>query len=340
MRRSSPSAFAASRSGRAAFRFDDLVKVREYQAHAEQYNQEVADYLAVMTQAGGPVRFPDRLGYAVLQYHFDGIQPFVEVGLTRYRDTIASGFRLQNELYRQSRIVRPERVWTPLREGMGLVENKLAVFQTGQQAFHPALGVQALVVIVRNGVPGVVLMTRSMHLAARPGWLQFPPSGGMEFFGNDPENISSDLISQSDPGLSLCRELMEELFAAEESETDWELFDSLVVSEFGTRLETAFEDGSADVRFLGVVADAMTGRPELSFLIVAREVDWEIRQSEESRVVPSLESFPNLAALLADPAVHLCPSSAGLLRLAIDSGALVEAEVLSDDVGSALFGKG
>jgi len=338
MRRFAPSAFSSPRTGFDAFNFSDLVDLKRVRSRRELVSDESSRFVDYMTRPGGPVRFPDRSGFEPLRWNFDESSPFVEMGVTRYRDMMACGFDLQYEIFQQYGSVAPKQVVTPMRHRLGLLRDRLAVARTDFHSFHPSFGVQALVVIVRGGVPRVVLMTRSMHLAALPGWLQFPPSGAMEAFDIADEWNIEEYRRQMDPGRALRREFLEELFDVSESKSGgWDAFQMLSVSPDGTRLGEAFTNGSASVQFVGVVADSMTFRPELSFVIVAHEVDWELIHSDEAKVLPSMVTFEDLAAKLSHPEVQLCPSSASLLRLAIDSNCLDVAGVLSSADASRLF---
>jgi hypothetical protein len=338
LRVETPSRFGAVRSGKNSLDFAELVSLKQpvYQGE-ESFTDQGESYLQYVTSDGGIVRYPDRHGFEPLRWNFDGSEPLVELGVNRFRDMVATGVPLQRELYDDFlRGTSPKHVAAPRRRELGLLKPELPIARSG---FRPTLSVQALTIIVRDGVPRVITMVRSDEVAARQGWLQFPPSGALEVFGLPPEDDVVELRRHADPGASLRREFIEELFAVDEWQAaNKETYDNLEVSPTGARLKSAFSSGAAEVRFLGVVADVVGMRGELSFLIVARDVDWEIKRGLEAKSQPTQKTFKELSELLSDPKKRVNPSSAALLRLAIDSGALADLGLITRESAAELFG--
>lgn len=324
------------RSGQVLINFSDLTMLENMEIHSEQYDSKTNLFIRCAHNDGkGEIRYPDRVGYEAIEWSFDGSRPLLTVGLSRYRDTAAGGYRLQAEL-----IDRWENgAKTPLRDALSDFGNAPPITRPDQK-FHATLGVQALVVIVGDEDAEVVMMRRSATHATRAGWLQFPPSGAMEVFGSTTDENFSNLRKESDPAASLRREFVEELFGVDELQSGIDgIYENLAVSKHGELLGTAFREKRAVVRFLGIAWDMATLRPELSFLIIARNVPWELKAGSETKEL-FRAPFAEVSRRIRSSDSRLNSTSAALLRLALDSGALYEDGILRREDAERYFGEG
>jgi hypothetical protein len=323
-------------TGHNALRFPELARLTDPRVQAEEsYSRGARSYLAYATRDDVKIiRYPQRLGYVPLSWNSGGA---IALGVARFGDMIATGIDLQRELYDQYiRRVSAAGVVLKRREELGLLDGHIPVSKTG---FRPVLSVQALTIIVNDGVPQVLVMERSNKVAFRQGWWQFPPSGAMEVFGDIAEDDEDELEKHSDPGASLRREFIEELFGIDELQAaEDDTFENLEVSPDGRKLSDAFACGAAKAIFMGVVADAVGLRGELCFLIVARDVAWEFKKGIEANKKLTQKTFDALANLLARPNAKINPTSAALLRLAIDGGHLSREGLISMEKAVELFG--
>ncbi len=329
IRRVAPRDLRTPRIGNDALKFCDLVVLKgaKIAERESEYSAEGRAYLQYAKQRR-IVRDPERLGFEPLHWNLHSDGPLVELGVSRFRDTVATEAALRWEMYEQyAHGANATEVVLPLRVKLNLIGSAIPYSRPG---FRPMLSVKALSVLVQDGIPKLVVMKRSDEVASYQGFWQFPPAGSMEVFGIVEEDDPDELRNHSDPGASLRREFIEELFGVDEWQAAKdETFTSLETSPKGERLRQAFEGGSASVTFMGIVADTVTLRGELSFLILVHNAKWELRRGVEARSELQVKTFAEVASLLSRDGLHLDPASAALLRLAIDSGALEEAGILT-----------
>lgn len=306
----------------------------------EDLSDSAKRYLEFQITSGG-VRFPERAGFEPKVWHLDADSgPLVTVGAVRFGDMIATMYELQLELYQcYKKGVQPTESTVPLRYAFGLIGNAfVSVLPAARPGYHPILGVQALTVLYDRTTPKFVTFTRvGSNISTRPGWKQFPPAGAMETFGK-PNSGEGFVNAAVDPGDSLLREFIEEIFGVKEfEEPDLSAHRNLRRHREALVVLDALKNGDATIRFLGIVADPVSFRAELSFLIVVKDLGWQLKAGNESVAAPEPLTLSGLSAWLRDGSGPLNPSSAGLLRLAIESGALADEGIADQATLNTMF---
>lgn len=340
--------------GEKAFQFDELIRLSNKKENGDfienraswnnpartldLWKRRIDAILYIAScKRRGLIRRADKLGFEPLKWNIDDKEFVIDVGVARYRAMAATTWLLRLELYENFLKDRePDKCVTPRRNGVSFDINKLTY---RCNSLRPTLGVQALTIVVKDNTPEVIMFDRSVKTSSRQGWHQFIPSGGHEVFGEIKPDLST-LEKHTDPGRSLAIECIEELLGSDKFQGGYRMgTHSIFETPEGRELIEPFKHGRAKIRFLGVVTDAVMLRPELSFVIFAKDPGWNYILGEEAGDEISPRTFGELAEFLKKDDTRLNPSSAALLRLAIDSGAISkELPEFSQERLLALFG--
>lgn len=253
------------------------------------------------------------------------------------------GFALCKQFQERDATPAPQydRVLRPITSLLdSVVEPRRALHLSSEEPFFPLISVQGLV--VTRDAPGskgwqILAMERSGKVASAPGFWQFPPAGGFEIYGTENEN-RLHIKKQFDMRLALIREFLEEIFG--DIDMTCENQEGARAGHEGSegfqQISASLDQGLTSIHFLGVVADLVSLRAEFSFLIVVQDprifglsylvndptegqriAKWKCG-SDESKRIHSL-AFEEVRHILSDPCVPCNPSSAGLIKLFMES---------------------
>ena len=194
-------------------------------------------------------------------------------------------------------------------------------------AFFPLISVQAILLIndVQEG-PKTLVMQRSEDVAAMAGFWQFPPAGGFEILGTEDEDPFV-VRRQFDLLQALLRELLEEVWGDDDLTSAGEVNPELAGSTGYRMMREAIAQGRIAVHLLGVVTDAVSLRPEFSFLVVVedpsvKQIEYQTDSGSAARWLRrSSEARRMFEFTLSEVDSHMKddgpwnPSSAGLYQL-------------------------
>jgi len=300
----------------------------------EGLSEEALEYAKLMIH-GGKIRRPNMIGFALRELQLDerGVVQDFNATICTYMENVLSNHILEHRLTRAfgmppheaARLVdnRPKLHLSKKKGGSGL-----SIGNAGE--CFPLISVQALVLYRDKGAWSTVRITRNDDVAVSPRAKQFPPAGGFEIFGTEHDKFE-DVSDQFDLRIALKREFLEECADDKDASAEGPTGD-IPVSELKgmQRIAELEEAGRFHIRFLGVVLDLITLRPEFSFLIViegdrpirdhfsyqlhsGKFAHWLKPNSEEARR-PQPTLVRDLHKVAREPNWH--NSSVGLMKLA------------------------
>lgn len=189
------------------------------------------------------------------------------------------------------------------------------------------LGVQAFVIVKNySGSYDALRIRRSENVSAKPGFIQFIPSGGFESM-----NDCNDYDSQWDNyslTKSIFRELLEECFGQNEDDKaisgNTVSPDRIYSNNHIKKLIHMLEDGTAQMQLMGTSMNLVGLRQELSFILKIDDYDFanELIGNYESKSAVHLVDIKNLESedfWTDDDLKNLNCTSAGLFELARNS---------------------
>jgi hypothetical protein len=273
-----------------------------------------------------------RLGYHFVRLVPQGGLDIVCAGVSTWEDNHATSHVLEYELYLAFRRGKGRYFASradalrelPLRTAAS-VDSISALYTGVDKAFRPLLSVQALVVTRRRAPDspwGVLVWRRSQTVAVRRGWYQFPPSGAFETLNLSEGSLSRWIGEQCSSEMALAREFVEEVLGDKRLENARAMSRNEFYERPSVRrIRSAFADGVAKSRYLGLVIDPVAFRPELTFLIVIDDV-WDWKPGREGVEMLDVIPLSDLHKVFADRSVDLNPGSAAMLAMALRCGAL------------------
>lgn len=184
------------------------------------------------------------------------------------------------------------------------------------------LGVQMLILFKdKNGSYKVLVIKRSQDVAAKPGFIQFVPSGGFEVFENSDTHNKRELLENFSVKNALFREYVEELFGIEEFEFGQGGETINKVSNYSQvkEIQNMIDNGTAKFVFLGSAVDLTGLRHELSFALVInddRYCENIFKSNSESKKIERY-SFEDIEGIEEKHKIN--PTSAALWKLFTES---------------------
>ncbi|MFF2092730.1 hypothetical protein [Paenibacillus sp. NPDC058174] len=221
-----------------------------------------------------------------------------------------------------------------MRHNIHTSQREEEILVTGKGRYS-LLGVQMLVVyLTEDDKYQVLVIKRSEDVAVRPGYHQFVPSGGFEFFEKEKEINEINIGKNFDVELALYREMVEEIFGEVEFEhnTAGNPVDNIYKHKKVVDLRTWLKEGQANLEFLGSTVDLVTLRHELSFLLLINNKQFSMNQFKLNHEGTNFEEIDikNLYEKFGKGTkVRLNPTSASLLKLALDNS-----QTLKDKIGA------
>ena len=184
------------------------------------------------------------------------------------------------------------------------------------------LGVQMLILFKdKNDEYKVLVIKRSQDVAAKPGFLQFVPSGGFEVFENSDAHNKRELVENFSVKNALFREYIEELFGIEEFEFGQGGETISKVNNYSQvkEIENMIDNGTAKLVFLGSAVDLTGLRHELSFALVINDDRYcknIFKSNSESKKIERY-SFKDIEEI--EEKYKINPTSAALWQLFTES---------------------
>jgi len=184
------------------------------------------------------------------------------------------------------------------------------------------LGVQMLILFKdKNCAYKVLAIKRSQDVAAKPGFIQFVPSGGFEVFENSDAHNKRELLENFSVKNALFREYVEELFGIEEFEfgQGGETINKVINYPQVKEIQNMIDNGIAKFVFLGSAVDLNTLRHELSFALVINDDKYcenIFKSNSESKKIERY-SFEDIEEI--EEKYKINPTSAALWKLFIES---------------------
>lgn len=232
------------------------------------------------------IRYPKRMGYMLEQIHLEDIENwYVEAYCGNFENNLKTSHILEYELYKaycsNKDIVHKDRQeileHLPIRKSIhDKFEREEDVLFSGKGRVS-LMGVQMLVLVKNNSNSYDALrIRRSAEVSAKPGFLQFIPSGGFEAM-----NDCTDFDSQWDNyslKKAIFRELLEECFGQDEDDkkaTGNNVSpDRIYHNTHIKNLLQMLESGKAEMQLLGTTMSLVGLRHEFSFIVRIDDSDF------------------------------------------------------------------
>ena len=242
------------------------------------------------------IKHPNRIGYMLDQMEFNADGSRLKKVTTHceyYLSNILESHILEYEIYcfyqrckywpnyrikKWKRKILTERINDIFRESLMkelpirktihslFKEKEEEVLRSGEHR-NSLLGVQIMVLLKnRSNSYDVVTIRRSMDVVAKPGFIQYIPSGGFEA-ANDKNDIDTQRSNYSIHKI-LFRELAEECFGMREN-IDWERMspENVYYQECIKQLQIMLTNNEAEMEYVGTTMNLVGLRQELSFIL-------------------------------------------------------------------------
>ena len=230
------------------------------------------------------IRYPKRIGYMLGTLELDNNWKITSY-VGNYENNIKTSHVLEYELYRLFKKAEKEELSAdelmkklPIRNEIHhLYKDDMGQLLLSGKGRDSLLGVQ-MFVLVKNesGSYDALRIRRSMEVAAKPGFLQFIPSGGFEAI-----NDCNDFDSQWDNyslKKAIFRELLEECFGQDEddkkSSGNSVSPDRIYHNSHIKGLIKLIKEGKAEMQLLGITESLVSLRHELSFILRVDDSDF------------------------------------------------------------------
>lgn len=272
------------------------------------------------------VKRPKNLGYQLESINFNEHNEFISFTAKPcyFIQTLSTCFSLEYEIYKQYR-TRNKDLQLFERTALHAGYDKKEIFSSGLNR-HSMLSVQALVQY-KDHVSGeykVIISKRSNKVSYSPGTWQFIPCGYFEVF----ESVDSKIAIESNFSslLAIFRELLEEVFNEEEfvDNVDGSPTQNILSHDVSKYVLDMLNKRMIEFVFLGTVLDVVTLTHKLSFALVIHDESFSKYKFKPNFETKDMHLLPisKIESALAEDDFFM-PESAGLLRLASDSGVLV-----------------
>ncbi|MCR5706308.1 MAG: hypothetical protein K6G48_05900 [Acholeplasmatales bacterium] len=290
------------------------------------------------------IRKPKKIGYMLDELDPKNAKFKVKCGT--YEQNLYSSHYLEYELYlsykKKGREIlnsnldqgeKRKRLLELLPERKRIVEEMeregKSVFTSGLGRYS-LLGVQALVMIKNsNDNYDVLRIRRDSNVAAKPGFIQFIPSGGFETFENK-DDFDTKYANLS-LNKALFRELMEECFGIDEEPNNYHISSEHIYAYPEVmQLVNLIKDKKATFSLLGSTMSLVSLRHELSFIIKIEDENFSKHLScnyESNGVISSIDvrrlskkNFWMKYSYSDEDLAKLNCTSAALLNLADEDG--------------------
>ena len=179
-------------------------------------------------------------------------------------------------------------------------------------------------VIVKNhsGNYDILRIRRNKDVVAKPGFLQFIPSGGFESFENKDDFDTK--YSNYSLSKSIFRELMEEFFGVSEEPEEKDISSEHIYSYSQVkRLIKLIDEGKAEFSLLRSSLSLVSFRHELSFVIKIEDEDYsnELKCNYES--FSSISSISISEIKNKDFWLNFCNDNSDIIKLNATSASLL-----------------
>lgn len=317
----------------------------------KKYKKEVDKYYRLIKQT---LKYPNRLGYMLDDIAFDEKDEKLSWHITAhsglYSDNLKTSHILEYELYNLY-IKDKKHKWNikdktrqeildklPIRKYIhekfadeaqnseSRLERESDVLVSGRHR-DSLLGVQMFVMVKnRAGSYDALRIRRSDNVIAKPGFIQFIPSGGFEA-----TNDCIDLDSQWDNysiTKAVFRELLEECFGMDEDDktiaSNNVSPDKLYNNKHIAELITMLNDNRAKMQLMGTSMSLVGLRQELSFILKVEDIDFSLDfignyESRSAIHMIDIKVLEDAEFWMNDDLAKLNCTSAGLYELARES---------------------
>ncbi|MEC0090537.1 hypothetical protein [Paenibacillus macquariensis] len=281
---------------------------------------------------GKTIRRPNLAGFVLesLNLNESGQISGFKAKIATYKLNVATSHVLEYELYLVYKKYKNEFLscskdqmikQLKLRNNIHNDQLEEEVLITGKGRYS-LLGVQMLVIfITEDNEYRALVIKRSEDVAVRPGYYQFVPSGGFEFYEKEINEINTQ--KNFDVELALYREMVEEIFGEVEFEHNdkGNPVDNIYKHEKVVSVRSWLKEGQAKMEFLGTTIDLVSLRHELSFLLLINDKQFSMNnfyRNHEADIMEEIDirELENHFKLGKE---HLNPTSASLLKLALAS---------------------
>lgn len=294
---------------------------------------------------GPTIKRPNLIGFEIDQFHLDDngkIEGF-SARVCQYKHNVVTSHILDYEMYQFFKKIKEaigrksgEEILTclPFRKRIHKEKSQAEIITTGCNR-HSLLSVQMMVVYYNGDTEDyhTLIIQRSEDVAIKPNYWQLIPAGGFEIFEKE-ETTNPHIIEENfNIELALFRELIEEAFDGQDFQHNHsgEVNDIINKHKDVIQIKEWLKNGKATLEFLGNVIDLVSLRSELSFLLVIDDAEFgknrfKINHEGKDYQTPKVNKLPHL---LEEDLFY--PSSAGLLKLAMQSKLFKERELLQDE---------
>ncbi|GEN54534.1 hypothetical protein [Halobacillus faecis] len=297
-------------------------------------------YIKVM---GNTIKWPEVIGFALDKFHLndEGKMTGFTAKTCQYKHNVATSHILEYEMYK---LYLKNKKKMGMQEAGELLESlpyRCKIHEANEQTNimttgcnrYSLMSVQMLVVYYDDFIKDYKALTfhRSDKVAIKPNYWQFIPAGGFEIFEKSSTTNPYIIEQNFDVELALFRELIEEAFDGRDFEYNrsGEEVNNLVRNHKDiVQIKKWIKSNKAHLEFMGIVTDMVSLRPELSFLLVIdtpefQEIKLKINDEGQDYQAVKVNDLP---AMLSGELLY--PSSAGLLKLAMQSQLFKERELL------------
>jgi hypothetical protein len=283
---------------------------------------------------GKNIRRPKMQGFMLNELKFNPEHKVVGFSswVGTYDQNVYTSHILEYEIYKAYKkygkvYKNNDQIWPKIKDSLTL-RNAIHKDKTIDEVLYTGcnraslLGVQMLIVLKNRETKEyeAISIKRSEAVAARPGYIQFIPSGGFEVFENSDEHDSIELEENYSIFNAVFREYVEELFGLEDYESGHggETIRKLRNDPRVMTITDMLAKGTAKMEFLGGCIDLTGLRTELSFALVISDEEYSkviFKSNEESKKI-SRTSIEKIAKEHAKFDVKkINPTSAALWHL-------------------------
>lgn len=255
------------------YEFDEKIKLN--------YSQKKYKKLIKRT-----IRKPKKIGYMLKNIDFENEK--IQCYCGTYEQNLYTSHYLEYELYllykKKNRFHVDELIeennaknllkLLPYRNKIHMLNKRNGELLLSGDGRYSLLGVQAMILLKKpNNSYDVLRIRRGENVAAKPGFLQFIPSGGFEVFENKTDFDTK--YANFSLSKAIFRELMEECFNVDEEPSNEHISSERIYAYNQiNKLMELIECGKAEFKLLGSSLSLVSLRHELSFMIKIDDVEF------------------------------------------------------------------
>lgn len=312
-----------------SFPFTGVIDKRngiKYDVKKIKYNHKQKKYWKLLKRT---IKKPNKIGYALTELYPETAK--LEAKCCTYDQNILTSHYLEYELYSFYKSKKYKKDMTnneilqylPMRKKYhDSIEKDKSIFTTCPY-ISSLLGIQAMVIVKNHsGNYDILRIRRNKDVVAKPGFLQFIPSGGFETFENKDDFDTK--YSNYSLSKSIFRELMEECFGVSEEPEEKDISSEHIYSYSQVkRLIQLIDEGKAEFSLLGSSLSLVSFRHELSFVIKIEDEDYsnELKCNYES--FSSISSISISEIKNKDFWLNFCNDNSDIIKLNATSASLL-----------------